>query len=188
MDLKPFEFLINRRAGLTFDAGRLYILREGIERRMQKKFCGNLDSYYNLIISDENEFSELVETLTINETFFFREPAYLKFMAKRLIPEIHDRGKTPISILSAGCSTGEEPCSIAISIAEHMGIEFLDHISIVGGDIDTTALDIAREGFTDIVNFANWIWGLILRYFEPLENGLSRIKPLIPRRISFVLS
>lgn len=186
MDLKSFKTLINHRTGLVFDDTRLHILRDGVKHQMKKQACETPDQYHRLLCCNEEVFSQLVDVLTINETFFFREPAYLELMAKRLIPEIHSRGKMGISILSAGCSTGEEPYSIAMSIAEYLGPAFLDNVRIVGGDIDRTALEIAGAGIYRHRKFRKLDKRLILKYFDPLENGYSSIKSFIAEHVKFI--
>ena len=96
-----------------------------------------------LLRAGERELDRLAEALTINETYFFREPKHFDAL-RQLLPELA-RGGGPVRILSAGCATGEEAYSLAIAAHRALtplGVEF----EVLGVDIDRRALERAREG------------------------------------------
>jgi chemotaxis protein methyltransferase CheR len=128
----------------------------------------------------------LVELLTVNETYFFREPAHLKLLIERIIPEIvEERKGRQVRIMSAGCSTGEEPYSIAVLLREQFGDERAGLFAITGVDIDATAIDKARQGIYGKASFRGASASLLARYFEPSGREEYRISAEIRRDVTF---
>ena len=147
LDLQPFKDVVGQRCGLTFDALSEAGLAAALAKRMQATGSATASGYFTFLIGDGGEFQELVALLTVNETYFFREPAQLTLLVDVLVPRLLiGRGAgRPVRILSAGCSTGEEPYSIAIALKEKFG-ESVGHLaSIVAADIDHRALEVARR-------------------------------------------
>jgi len=148
MDTSYFQNLIKERCGLVFEDSIKVRLERGICVKMSEKGIASASEYFNLIFRDHNEFNDLVDLLTVNETYFMREPSHLELMADRLVPELlaAKRPGEKIKIISAGCSTGEEPYSVVIKLMEKFGTEIKDLFSVIGFDIDSNALRSAREG------------------------------------------
>ncbi len=110
--------------------------------------------FFNLRFEDKDgkEFQELMNAITVNETYFFRENYQFEILVKHLLPEIHSKKQKdePIRILSAPSSTGEEPYSIAIHIVENNIVVNERDIEIVGIDIDSNVIEKAKRGlFSD---------------------------------------
>jgi len=119
MPFFAIENMIYQRTGLTFDAHRTRVLKDKISQHMASLGMDDMTIYHNDIRASQALFDALVDQLTINESYFFREPAYMDLLCHRLIPELAGKNKTKgLSILSAGCSTGEEPCSIAMAVEQ----------------------------------------------------------------------
>lgn len=126
-----------------------------LQRRIgvRMRSCGSkaYSDYIHYLDSNPTEYDHLLEDLTINVTQFFRDQIVFKAMEEEVLPLlIYDKvkqGKNDITIWSAGCSSGEEPYSIAIMIRELLGEEF-DHfnLTIIGSDIDDFSLDAASVG------------------------------------------
>ncbi len=140
--LQPFKDLVSQRCGLSCDGVAEANLVSALALRMKVTASQSASSYFILVSGDEDEFHELVALLTVNETYFFREPAQLTLAADILIPRLlsgraDDR---PLRILSAGCSTGEEPYSLAMALREKFGESAGHLVSITAVDIDRQAL------------------------------------------------
>ena len=146
-ELQPFKDLVAQRCGLTFDETSETNLRSALDKRVVATGAGAFASYFTRLIGDEAEFHELVALLTVNETYFFREPTQLTLLTDGLLPRLMAGrdGHGPIRILSAGCSTGEEPYSIAIALKEKFGDGVGHLVSITAADIDHRALTCARR-------------------------------------------
>ena len=178
--------MIHQRTGLTFDAHRTMVLKDKIYQHMASLGLDDMTRYYNDIRVIQALFDALVDQLTINESYFFREPAYLDLLCHRLIPELAGKNKTEgLSILSAGCSTGEEPCSIAMAVEQAHGPAFLSKVRILGVDIDNTALSLARTGVYGKWKLRQLTPLLRSHYFKAISKGQYAIRPDILKKISY---
>ena len=150
-----FKNIVNQRCGLYFRDYDLKDLEKAISARMA---IGQIDSslsYYNLLLfSDkkEDELRELLNLLTVNHTYFFRNEPQFKALKEKILPEIVSRKlnvpqvKPSLRIWSAGCSTGEEPYTIAMIVAEVIPDFKNWDIQILATDASTKALDEAVKG------------------------------------------
>ncbi|MFH1098007.1 MAG: CheR family methyltransferase [Candidatus Desantisbacteria bacterium] len=157
-DLSEEEFLLFQRyisdnAGLFLDDSKLDTLRTALLARTTALNLKDYREYYRFISFNPRggeEFKELMNLLTVGETYFFRDIKHFEILGKYILPELikykKDRGDNSIRIWSAGCSTGEEPYSIAMFLLENFTIPSLWDIEILATDVSTKALQKAREG------------------------------------------
>jgi chemotaxis protein methyltransferase CheR len=184
-ELAPFKELMLRTCGLAFGKERERTLANGLLKRMDAVDVTSFQAYHGRLIADQEEFHRLVEFLTVNETYFFREPDYLRLMADRMAPEIMGRRKGPVRILSAGCSTGEEPYSAAIMLRERYGGDCEQLFSIAGVDIDAGVIGTARRGVYGKYSFRGLEPRLQERYFEPCGPAEYRIRDSVKHLVEF---
>lgn len=178
--------LIRETCGFYFNAEREDSLIKAVKKRMSSRDIPSAERYLSLLQTDQGELNALVELLTINETYFFREPEHLKLVIETLIPELlahHDC--SPLKIVSAGCSTGEEPYSVAMLLREKYGAESARLFKITGIDIDAQAISAARNGIYGKPAFRGMDAELLNRYFEPAAKGTYRISETIKQQTSF---
>jgi chemotaxis protein methyltransferase CheR len=179
-----FKELILNTCGFNLELGREKALFDGLNRRMALSGIGSPEIYHALLIRDNDELSHLVELLTVNETYFFRESDHLKMIADKILPELMTRcGDRRIKILSAGCSTGEEPYSIAMMLHERYGAKCEQLFAISGVDIDATAVASARNGTYGKLSFRSMDQGRLVRYFDPVAQGEFRVKESIRKLV-----
>jgi len=179
-----FKELIQRTCGFSFNQDREKSLVAALKKRMSSCGIQTVDSYYGLLLADQNELKVLVELLTVNETYFLREPEHLNLMVDTLIPELLARRRCgPVRILSAGCSTGEEAYSVAILLRDRYGEESERMFSIVGVDIDSNTIAVARSGLYGKPSFRGMDQGMMGRHFEPLGLSEYRINAAIRRQV-----
>ncbi|MEW6377770.1 MAG: CheR family methyltransferase [Thermodesulfobacteriota bacterium] len=157
-----FRNLVTLRSGLYFKDYDLKDLENALLYRMCERKIDSPLTYYSLLtVSEgkEDEFRELLNHLTVNHTYFFRNEPQFKALKEKILPEIIARkkdrmitnpretdGKPSLRIWSAGCSTGEEPYSIAIVVKEAIPDSKNWNIQIVATDASTSALEVARKG------------------------------------------
>jgi chemotaxis protein methyltransferase CheR len=169
LDLGPFKRLVRQRCGLVFEGVGERRLATVLSERM-----GSCDAqlYLAQLETDADEFAKVVNQLTINETYFFREMEQFKLLTDVLVPRLMSRRLpgVPIRILSAGCSSGEEPYSIAMSLFDRFGESALQRFKIVAGDIDSTVIARAREARYSEFSFRSVGQGVRSRYFR-FEHG-----------------
>jgi len=188
MNLVPFRRLLEKKCGLVFHNEKSAILEAGIRSRMDGCAVASDAEYLVQLDGDPREFGRLIELLTINETYFLREPAHFSLLAGRIVPELL-AAKEPgsrLKILSAGCSSGEEAYSVVISLAERFGRDFLGRVSVCGGDIDTAVIDAARRGVFGKRSFRDFPEPLLERYFEPCRPGLYRLRDWLRDSVEFL--
>lgn len=149
--IKLSEF-IYRKSGIYLEEEKHFEkLAKFVDDRCKKIGADNFRKYFfTLRFEDKDgaEFQELMNGITVNETYFYREVNQFEVVANHLLPELNrSRPKAaPLRILSAPCSTGEEPYSIVLHILEEGRIVDQRDIEIVGIDIDSTVIDKARKG------------------------------------------
>lgn len=142
-------------------------------RRVVLNKCATLIEYLTLLESNDKEVNNLYEDFLINVTSFFRDPDFYKNLEKKIFPSILRERKAvdPIRIWVAGCATGEEAYSIAISL-----IEFLDKkgqdvsFQIFASDLDSSAINKARMGIYSSSALQNIAPKLVKRYFKKIDN------------------
>lgn len=184
--LDLFKELVLVSCGFKMETGREQSLLDGLSKRMSARGINRAESYHALLIRDKEELKNLIELLTVNETYFFREPEYLTLMADRLIQELMaGTSHRPIKILSAGCSTGEEPYSIAIMLKERFGAESERLFTITGVDIDSTVIDDAKKGIYGKSSFRGMDCDIQERYFKPAGPEKLQVVDEIRKQVGF---
>ncbi len=125
---KLAKYIDFRCDSLSFDSFRKYFFKLRFEDK------------------DGNEFQELMNAVTVNETYFFREKDQFEVLVNTLLPELHRAmpASKPIRILSSPCSTGEEPYSIVLHIVEEGTVVEQRDIEVIGIDIDSTVIKKAQ--------------------------------------------
>jgi chemotaxis protein methyltransferase CheR len=172
--------LIHGHCGIFFDADSKFLLEKRLVRRLSVHQLPGFREYYHFLkysrVRDQ-EFSDIMDVLTTNETYFFREEFQLKAFAGEILPELktlkEKKGDRTLRIWSAGCSTGEEPYTIAMLILE-AGCFQGWKVEIVGTDISQRVLQHARKGMYGKSSFRTTEEGRVLRFFKE-QDGLYRI-------------
>jgi chemotaxis protein methyltransferase CheR len=139
-----------RKTGILFDSSKKYFVDRRLAERMQKNGCRTFHEYFASVRFDVDgaEFQGLVNEMTVNETYFFREDYQFQALVSGILPEIaaSRTNPRPIRIWSMPCSSGEEPYSLAIYILEHWSDADRFDIEIMGSDIDSAILAKAVAG------------------------------------------
>ncbi len=171
---------VYQHCGLHFNEDSRYLLEKRLNKRLAHHQLKSFKDYYYLLRynpNKEQELNEVVDALTTNETYFFREEFQLKTFTQEILPEIRKRkesqGDRRLRIWSAGCSTGEEPYTIAMLMLE---LPFLQNwqIDIIGTDISHKVLQVARKGVYGNSSFRSTDPAYQQRYFTEVD-GKFRI-------------
>ena len=179
---------VYQHCGLNFTEDSKYLLEKRLGKRLHHHRLKNFKDYYYLLRynqAKEQELAEVVDLLTTNETYFFREDFQLKSFTDEILPEIRRRklatGDRRLRIWSAGCSTGEEPYTIAMLLLEQP--DFADwQIDIIGTDISQRVLQVARKGLYGSSSFRCTDPVYQQRYFAEVEGKFriaDRVKNLV---------
>ncbi len=175
--------------GLHFDIESKYMLEKRLNKRLTHHHLDNFkDYYYQLRYSRDNdeELSTVIDLLTTNETYFFREDFQLKTFTDEVLPEIMKKkrgtGDRSLRIWSAGCSSGEEPYTLAMLMLQNPELRRWD-VEIVGTDISKEVLSMAREGGYGKGSFRSTDEYFIDRYFTEID-GKFRISDHVKRLVT----
>lgn len=180
---------IKNHCGLYFDDGSKFLLEKRLSRRVGIHQLKNFEDYYHILMYDkrrDEELSSVIDILTVNETYFFREISQLKAFSDEIIPEIMERKKDRkrLRIWSAGCSTGEEPYTLAILILDKNILPEWE-IDILGSDINQRVLHVARRGIYKKSAFRNTEDYYLKRYFRDEGGGNYRVIDPVKGLVNF---
>ncbi len=176
-DVSKVMRYFEKETGITFEQ------QQNILKNKLTLFCKNNKIYsftalLNLVKSDAEIKQKLINLLTTNETYFYREFSQIKALTEHIQKRA---SSTPLSILCAPCATGEEPYSIAIALLEaKAGVEF----SITGIDINSQALQKAKEASYIKRHLGALDENLVQRYFH-LQDGKYMLSEKVKERVSF---
>ena len=167
-----FESLLDylkRTRSFDFKAYKKATLNRRIRRRMSVVGVDTFGDYQLYLENEPEEFVQLFNTVLINVTSFFRDTEPWEFLREDVIPKVleHKRRFDPIRIWSAGCATGEEPFTLAMMLAETLGIEaFKNRVKIYATDIDEEALTVARVASFAEKDVENIPEPMLKKYFD----------------------
>jgi chemotaxis protein methyltransferase CheR len=191
---RHFEFLrelVERSAGIKISDVKRELVYGRVVRRIRKLGLEGFDAYCALVERDAEERTvHFINAITTNLTSFFREPHHFDFLGKTVLPELRTRNQASrrIRIWSAGCSTGEEPYSIAMTIREAIPDLRAWDVRILATDIDSTVLEKAQSGIYEQERLANLSPARLGRWFlrgKGDNDGMARVVPEIQELITF---
>jgi chemotaxis protein methyltransferase CheR len=172
--------------GIFFREEQLYSLKHRIRKRIRQTEAEDLESYAALLKSTPAEIPNLLEDISTNKTYFFRESRHWKFLNEELIPQWKKRDR--VDVWSAACSSGEEPYTVALLLEEALGKPDVNF------DYRILATDIAREVLgtgvrgeytdEDVQAILDREPELLDRYFDETEKGW-RVSKSIRRNVVF---
>jgi chemotaxis protein methyltransferase CheR len=206
-ELRLLQTLVYQECGMYFDARRTHFLQDRLQRRLRECRVDSFYNYYRLLISEQgkDELARLLENLTVNETSFFRNKAQLELFHKGILDEIirqkQAAGDYYLRIWSAGCSTGQEPYTIAMMVADALSYNQLrshsndNHwpkplipppwrVEVPASDINYTVLRAGQEGIYNENQMSSVDYSYRLRYFDKVGDRYA-IKKSIKEIVHF---
>jgi chemotaxis protein methyltransferase CheR len=187
-ELDEIRTLIEQRSAILFDASRERFLSTRLLDFIEEKQLSGGTDLLRHVKSSSIEYESLLEQLLTQETSFFRYPAVYEALEQRIVPEIEERKfwQNPriLRIWSAGCSTGEEPYSIAITLCEALKFAEAWEIEILATDISRRALRHAERGSYSNRSLQSLSPERVETYFAAGKHG-HQVRPRIRKMISF---
>jgi chemotaxis protein methyltransferase CheR len=188
-----FRDFIYRQCGIRIDDKKVSLLSNRIRRRLKAGNFDNFDVYYRFLTSSAGgkELGGFLDAITTNETFFFRTAKHFEWLSSELVTEMiaeQRSGKRSKSLRfwSAGCATGAEPYTIAISLAENMYRLRDWSLTILGTDLSEEALSEARVGRFKSRSLAAVSDKQRQRYFQHLpELDVWQVRPELQKMVEF---
>jgi chemotaxis protein methyltransferase CheR len=207
-EMKLLQTLVYQECGMYFDERRAHFLQDRLQRRLKACRLDSFYSYYRLLTSREGraELATLLEILTVNETSFFRNKPQLELFQKTILEEMlhkkQDRRDWTLRVWSAGCSTGQEPYTLAMQICDALAYYYLRNplpfdmptpkptipppwrVEIVASDISYSALRTAQEGSYTEQQMEPIDYMYRLRYFDKISE-VYKIKKNVRELVQF---
>jgi chemotaxis protein methyltransferase CheR len=188
-DFEKFRDFFYRKTGIFFDDAKRYFVDKRLLQRMEETGHRSFREYFMFMRfqASQEEYQQIVNVMTVNETYFFREEYQLKCMVGPVLAELarHARGAA-LRILSIPCSTGEEPYSIALYLLEFWPqIAHVD-VQIYGADIDTNVLASCREGVFGARSVQYLPKPVLARHFEKLSIDRFRLSEDVRGAVEFL--
>lgn len=183
---KQFRDRIYDESGIHFSSSNRTILESRLKERLRKSGTETVDDYFRLVSSREDEMKILLDSVTTNLTRFFRNTAHFETLENYVIPNLIEQkregGEKVIRIWSAGCSTGEEPYSIAMMLKDLLPPGYRGEVT--ASDLSLKSLMTAKEGFYPESRMNGVPEHYLKKYFEHVGNGYM-VKDDIKKMVAF---
>ncbi len=181
--------LVEKESGIVLGPGNQAQIREVLRERMRALALSDPYEYVLRVLDPAKGIAErgkLVTGLTVGETGFFRTPEHFLALRDRILPGYIAAGaRLPLRIWSAGCSTGEEPYSIAIAAVEAFRGRFLRPVSVLATDIRPEFLETARQGIYPLAALRHLPFPHYMEYFRPLDETRVRVSDEVRALVTF---
>jgi chemotaxis protein methyltransferase CheR len=146
-DFNKLREIVYKEAGIKLSDVKKVLVQSRLLKRLRELKIVSFSDYYDYLIANyETEKINFINLITTNKTDFFREKDHFEFMKDVILPDIERKNLTELRIWSAGCSSGEEPYTIAMVIKEYFKNKKSPEILILATDIDTQVLEKAKSG------------------------------------------
>ncbi len=186
-----FREIIYRESGISLSEHKKALMQSRLMKRLRTLKLNNYMEYHHYLLENyQTELVNLLNCITTNKTDFFREDKHFDFIFNRAIPELENKQKRNIRIWSAGCSTGQEPYSIALTILKYYDYyqKPMPDIKILATDLDTEALNTGAAGKYKTGDLDDVDKDLIKKYFTKGgddDEGFYTISSTVKRLVTF---
>ncbi len=185
-EFDQFRKLIYDKSGITFSATNRSILDSRLKEKLRERQIPSIADYYKLIIADDDEMKKMLDSVTTNLTRFFRNQPHFDALINYVIPHVIEEkkktGDTTIRIWSAGCSTGEEPYTIAMILDDILKPPY--KFQITASDISLKSLMVGQQGFYPDSRISGIPQNYLDRYFIKNDKGYQ-VKSDLMSKIKF---
>lgn len=185
-EFEEIRQLVREHTGIALADSKRELVYSRLVRRLRKLKLDSFRDYLEVLAKGEAaELEEFTNAITTNLTSFFREPHHFEFLAETAFPELEKRNATTrrLRIWSAGCSTGEEPYSLAMTLQEHISRFRGWDVRILATDLDSNVLAHASAGVYREDRFERMPGGRKGKWFKPTRDGhyaaVDELKSLI---------
>jgi chemotaxis protein methyltransferase CheR len=187
-ELSELRMLIEERTGICFDESRERFFSTRVREHLAAQKLSSGTELLRVIRKTNVEYEAFLERLLTQETSFFRYPGVYEAFEKRVLPELHTKKfwKDPrtLRVWSAGCSTGEEPYSIAVTIADALSFADTWKLEILATDVSRNALKRAERGIYSGRSLASVTPKQLETHFTTMKEG-HQVRPRIKKMITF---
>ncbi len=183
-NLQPVYDYLEALVGTSADRISTTALGNAVSHQMNQFGTESVDEYLRILDASLQARDQLISSSTVKETYFFRESSYLQLLVRQYLPRFLAESD-PITLISAGCSTGAEAYSLAIAIHHAFGASVLKRCRIIGFDIDRDALAQAKRGVYSSYTLRGMDRALRDRYLRKGPNTSYTVDPMIRDSVEF---
>jgi len=190
-DFTNFRKLVREKCGIHLHEGKKELVRSRIGKRLRETKFKSFRQYYRYLVQEDKgpELALMLNAISTNLTSFFRETNHFDYLSTEILPVWRNmHPPQPLNIWSAGCSSGEEPYSLAICLQEHLAPVSLVKAKILATDISTEVLSTAISGVYPESRVQTIPFEVLRKYFRKGHgkwDGYYRLKPEIRDMIEF---
>ncbi len=185
-DFEQYRKLIYDESGITFSSTNRSILESRLKERLREKQLASLGEYYAILLKDKEELKVMLDSVTTNLTRFFRNQPHFDALEHYVLPAVlktkKEQGDTKIRVWSAGCSTGEEPYTLAMLLKDKLPAPYTAEIT--ASDISLKSLMVGKSGFYPESRVVGVPDAYLARFFEKKNNG-NQVREEIMKMIRF---
>jgi len=186
-DFKDIAALVYNACGIVLGDHKREMVYSRLARRVREHKFKNFSQYLEYLHNNkEAEFDAFINAITTNLTSFFREPHHFEFLKSTIVPQLLSSNKLAkrIRVWSAGCSTGEEPYSLAITLADLFPSSW--DVKILATDLDSNVLAKAQAGIYTAANVNGLEKNVLKKWFLKSKDGQTyKVKPQLNKHIFF---
>ncbi len=194
-DFERFSRIVHETSGIFLTANKKELVRARLGKVLRRRGIPSFRDYLRQLENDDSgdEVTLLLDAISTNVTSFFREADHFRFVEQVALPPIvaarHRKGEKRIRAWCAGCSSGEEPYTVAITLLEALPDSAEWDIGILATDLSTRVLSAARGGLYAADKFRDVAPQIVSRYFTPEaadgERSYYRVAPAVRRLVTF---
>ena len=186
-DLRALAELVYDRAGISLHEGKRALVTARLQKRVRAGGFDNFGDYVRFVQTDAtgDELVALLDAISTNHTSFYREPQHFDLLASTIAPGV---GPAGLDIWSAACSSGEEPYTIAMTMADALSADPAGQVRIFASDLSTKVLHAARTAVYKMDRVEGLPREVLKRHFEKgmgQQAGLARVHPRLQAAVTF---
>ena len=191
-EYRQISGLVYSKFGINLGEQKKSLIAGRLNKVLHQNGFETFEQYYNYLVADQSgkALTTLIDHISTNHTFFYRENDHFEYLLSTALPEItaqlRVQKRNDLRIWCAGCSTGEEPYTLAMMVKEHLGNGIANwDVGILATDISSRALDIATEGIYTTENISHLPAALKYSYFQKHGDGNWKAKSQLVEMITF---
>ncbi len=189
-ELTAIVRLVYEKSGITLHDGKRALITARLQKRLRTGGFHSFTEYLNLVQADHSgrELEILLDAIATNHTSFFRESQHFELLTSTVLPARRAAHRTGLDIWSAACSSGEEPFTIVMALADAAATAEVPPVRVLASDLSTKALAKARSGVYPAERVEGIPVDVLRRHFEKglgAQAGTVRVQPHVRRAVDF---
>lgn len=189
-ELQAIVRLVYEKSGISLHDGKRALITARLQKRLRTGGFPSFGAYLKFVETDASgqELVTLLDAIATNHTSFFREAQHFAFLKETIVPAWRAAGRPALEIWSAACSTGEEPYTLVMTLAEVLQTGEMDRLRVLASDLSTKALARARAGVYPMDKVEGLPVDVLKKHFEKglgAQAGTARVQAPVRKPVEF---